>query len=142
MLAYCCAGLDADEGSSEFLAVEEEEGAAPDVSAEECAGAGCEEGAPVTVGGGVPHTAREDVGGIEGCGGAVGHGCGANRSLAVGRYVVAVEEEAGILEIDDRSQRTGIEVLLGFCVEMRRKSREACVEVLFEGLECCGADGD
>lgn len=142
VFAYCCAGLDADEGGSEFLAVEEEQRAAPDVCAEEGAGARGEEGTPVAVGGGVPHTAREDVGGIESCGDAVCHGCRADRSLAVRRDVMAVEEEAGVLEVDDWSQGPGIEVLVGFRVEMRREGCEACVEVLFEGLEGCGADGD
>ena len=54
---------------------------------------------------------------------------------------MAVEEEAGILEVNYRGEGAGVEVLIGFRVKLGGECCEAGVEVEFEGLQGGGADG-
>lgn len=132
-------GLHASEGASVFGAEQKEQAAAPDVGAEDGAGTGGEEGTWVVAGGGVSWviacTAGENIGCVEGCRDAVVHCRGTDDIWAEGGDVVAVEEEAGVLEVDNRSEGAGVEVLVGFGVELRWEGCEAGVEMEFEGFE-------
>jgi hypothetical protein len=52
-----------------------------------------------------------------------------------------MKEEAGILEVDYRSERPGVKVGVFLELEVCWEGRSANGEVAFEGLEGCVADG-
>lgn len=54
---------------------------------------------------------------------------------------MAMKEEAGVLEVDYRSERSRVQVCVLLELEVSRESCAADREVAFEGFKSCVADG-